>query len=87
MKQFISKNLTYPKKAAEMGISGRVFVQFEVDEQGNINNVKVLRGIGGGCDEESVRIIKLMGKWIPAKQNGKPVKSMLTIPIIFTLKK
>lgn len=87
MKQFISKNLTYPKKAAEMGISGKVFVQFEVDEKGNINNVKVIRGIGGGCDEEAIRIIKLMGKWNPAKQSGKPVMSKFTIPIIFTLKK
>lgn len=87
MNQFISHNLKYPEKAAEMGISGKVLVQFEVDEKGTISKIKVLRGIGGGCDEEAVRIIKLMGKWKPGKQNGKAVKTIFTIPIIFTLKK
>ena len=87
MNQFIMQNLQYPKKAAEMGISGKVFVQFEVDETGTISNIKILRGIGGGCDEEAVRIIKKMGKWIPGKQNGKAVKTKFTVPIVFTLKK
>jgi len=87
LNQFISQNLKYPKTAAEMGISGKVYVQFEVDETGTIKNIKVLRGIGAGCDEEAVRIIKLMGKWKPGKQNGKAVKTTFTIPIVFVLKK
>lgn len=87
LNHFISQNLKYPEKAAEMGISGRVVVQFEVDETGTISKIKVIRGIGGGCDEEAIRIIKLMGRWKPGKQNGKAVKTMFTIPITFALKK
>lgn len=87
MNQFINLHLKYPQKATEMGISGRVYVQFEVDDKGNITHVKVIRGIGGGCDEEALRIVKLMGKWNPGKQNGKAVKTMFTLPITFSLKK
>ncbi|HEY4785792.1 MAG TPA: energy transducer TonB, partial [Bacteroidales bacterium] len=83
---FLKQNLQYPKTAKEMGISGRVIVQFMVNENGDISDIKVIRGIGGGCDEEAVRVIKKMGKWVPAKQNGKAVKSLFTLPITFSLK-
>ncbi len=86
MLQFVNQNLQYPKIAAEMSISGRVYVQFAVDENGKIINIKVLRGIGGGCDEGAVRIIKKMGKWKPGRQNGKAVKTYFTLPIVFSLK-
>jgi len=86
MMQFIKQNLQYPKKAAEMGISGKVVVRFCVDEKGDITDIKIVRSIGGGCDEEAIRIIKKMGNWKPGKQNGKAVKTYFTLPISFSLK-
>jgi len=84
---FLSANLTYPEKARENGISGTVYVSFKVDENGNVSDIKVLRGIGGGCDEEAVRLIKLTnGKWKAGRQNGKAVKVLMNMPITFSLK-
>jgi len=81
---FLVSNLRYPKSAKDAGITGKVYVGFLIDKAGNVTNVKVLRGIGGGCDEEAVRVIKLTsGKWKPGKQQGKPVKVTMTIPIQF----
>ena len=82
---YVSKNVVYPKEAQEKGISGRVFVGFIVEKDGSVSNVKVLRGIGGGCDEEAVRVIKGMPKWKPGKQDGKPVRVSYMMPIIFKL--
>jgi protein TonB len=62
-----------------------VFVGFIVEKDGSVSNVKVLRGIGGGCDEEAVRVIKGMPKWKPGKQDGKPVRVSYMMPIIFKL--
>jgi len=84
---FFVSNLNYPKKAKENGISGTVYVSLTIDEKGNVSNVKVLRGIGGGCDEEAVRLIKLTnGKWKAGMQNGKAVKVVMNMPITFPLK-
>lgn len=81
---FLTSNLRYPQSAKEMCIMGKVYVSFTIDKAGNVTNVKVLRGIGGGCDEEAVRVIKLTsGKWKPGKQNGKTVQVLMTIPIKF----
>ena len=82
---YVSKNVVYPSEAQEKGISGRVFVGFIVEKDGSVSNVKVLRGIGGGCDEEAVRVIKGMPKWKPGKQDGKPVRVSYMMPIIFKL--
>lgn len=82
--KFLQQNIRYPEMAKQAGIDGRVFVQFVVNEKGNIDNVEVLKGIGGGCDEEAVRVVKLM-KWNPGKQRGKPVKVRMSLPIKFTL--
>jgi len=84
---FFAANLHYPETLSENGISGTVYVSFLVDEKGNVSNVKVLRGIGGGCDEEAIRIIKLTsGKWKVGKQNGKAVKVLMNMPVYFSLK-
>lgn len=80
---FITKHLKYPPAAADSGIEGRVFVSFVVEEDGSITNVEVIHGIGGGCDEEAVRVFKMMPKWIPARKNGEPIKDKLLIPIMF----
>ena len=82
--KFLQDNIRYPEMAKQAGIDGRVFVQFVVNEKGSIDNVEVLKGIGGGCDEEAVRVVKLM-KWNPGKQRGKPVKVRMSLPIKFTL--
>ncbi|HEY4785879.1 MAG TPA: TonB family protein [Bacteroidales bacterium] len=83
--KFLKDNVKYPSIAAEMGISGRVTLQFVVDKNGNIGNITVIRGIGGGCDEEAIRVVKLMPQWRPGKQNGKAVPVYFVFPIIFTL--
>ena len=82
---FLVKNLVYPKHAREVGIEGTVFITFVIEEDGSVSNIKILRGIGGGCDEEAVRVTKLMPKWIPAKQRGKNVRVQYNLPYKFTL--
>lgn len=85
MYEFILKNIKYPEMARENKIKGRVYVQFVVSKDGSLNKIKVLRGIGGGCDEEAVRIVKRMPKWKPGKQNGKTVPVQFTLPFNFKL--
>lgn len=84
--KYLAQNIKYPQIAKEAGITGRVFVNFVIDKQGNVTEVKVLRGIGGGCDEEAVRVVKNMPKWSAGKQRGKPVKVSYNLPIKFSLK-
>lgn len=84
---YIHKNLKYPELAKEKGIQGRVFVQFVIEKDGSISNVKILRGIGGGCDEAAMEMIKNMPKWKPGKQRGKPVRFQYVLPIKFELPK
>lgn len=83
--QFISQNIKYPIKARDAGIQGTVIVTFIIDKIGYIRNVKVISGIGGGCDEEAIRIVKLMPKWKPGTQNGKPVNVKFNVPIQYYL--
>ena len=85
MMEFIQKNIKYPMMARESDIQGRVFVNFVVEPNGEISNVEVLRGIGGGCDEEAVRVVKSMPSWKPGKQRGSAVRCAFTVPIIFKL--
>ena len=83
--KYLKKNLKYPNQARRMGIEGKVYVQFIVDKQGNISDVKAVKGIGAGCDEEAVRVIKNSPAWTPGKQRGRPVKQRMIIPIVFKL--
>jgi len=83
--KFIGRNLRYPPMARETGVQGRVTVTFVVEKDGSISDVKVLRGIGSGCDEEAVRVVNAMPKWKPGKQNGKPVRVHFSLPIMFRL--
>jgi len=82
---FLAKNIVYPQQATENGIQGTVYVSFVVDSKGNVTDVKVLRGIGGGCDEEALRVVKMMPQWHPGKQNGKQVRVLFNMPIYFKL--
>jgi protein TonB len=71
--------------AKESGIQGRVFVTFVVERDGSVTDVRVLRGIGGGCDEEAIRVVQNMPKWSPGKQRGKSVRVQYNLPVKFTL--
>ena len=85
MMKFVAENVQYPEEAKEKEISGRVLVGFIVEKDGSVNEVKIVRGIGGGCDEEAVRVVKAMPKWKPGKQKGKPVRVHYTLPLTFKL--
>jgi periplasmic protein TonB len=83
--KFLKDNIKYPLEARELGIQGKVYVTFVVEIDGTISDTRILRGIGGGCDEEAIRVIKAMPKWIPGKQRGVPVRVQFTIPVKFAM--
>ena len=85
LREYLENNLKYPSQAREAGIAGRAFVTFVVEKDGSITDVKLLRGIGGGCDEEALRVVKAMPLWIPGKQRNIPVRVQFNLPIKFTL--
>ena len=83
--EFIADNIKYPAEAKEEGIKGRVFVNFIVEPDGSVSDIRVLRGIGGGCDEEAVRVVESMPKFKPGMQDGEAVRVSYTIPVFFRL--
>jgi protein TonB len=85
MNDYLNKNLHYPDAARENNVEGRVVLQFVVNENGMVSDIQVVRGIGGGCDEEAVRVLKAMPPWKPGRQNGQAVKVYFILPISFAL--
>jgi protein TonB len=85
MARFLHDNIKYPSIAAENGVQGKVYVNFIVDRQGAISNVKVVRGVDPAVDREAIRVVKSMPKWIPGRQNGEAVRVSFTVPINFVL--
>ncbi|CAG5008111.1 hypothetical protein DYBT9275_04195 [Dyadobacter sp. CECT 9275] len=85
MYDFLGRNVHYPEAAAKANVSGRVFLSFVVSETGEISDILVLKGIGFGCDEEAVRVLKSFPKWVPGKQGGLPVNVRYNLPINFEL--
>lgn len=85
MMEYVAKNVKYPQLAKEVGTQGRVFVSFVVEKDGSITNVTILRGIGSGCDEEAMRVVKSMPKWNPGLQCGRAVRVSCNLPINFKL--
>ena len=83
--KFLGKNTRYPEVSREGGIEGKVYVEFVILKDGTPCDFVVVRGIGGGCDEEAIRVLKMMEKWKPGKQDGKPVNVRYTLPVNFTL--
>jgi len=83
--KYLAGHVRYPAQAIEAGIQGVVYVTFVVGKDGAIGEAKVLRGIGGGCDEEALRVVKAMPPWEPGRQRGKAVLVRYNIPIRFTL--
>lgn len=80
----VQKRIVYPELALKVGIEGRVVVQFVVDREGRVVNPVVMRGIGGGCDEEAIRAVKT-AKFQPGMQRGRPVSVRYSLPITFKI--
>jgi Ca-activated chloride channel homolog len=85
LENYLKINLKYPEAAKNAGIKGTVFVTFVVERDGTLSDIRVLRGIGSGCDEEVIRLVKNMPKWKPGKQRGKAVKVRMNLPVEFTI--
>jgi protein TonB len=83
--KFVGEKMKYPAQARRMGVEGRVFCEFVVNRDGTLQDVKVIRGIGAGCDEEAIRVIQSAPAWKPGKQRGKTVRSRFNLAIIFKL--
>jgi protein TonB len=85
MMRFIQKNIVYPDVERENDIQGRVVVGFVVDMDGNLSDVTIKKGVSTGIDKEAIRVVKLMPKFTPGKQQGKPVRVQYVLPIMFKL--
>ena len=83
--EYLRKNLKYPTQARRMGVEGSVILVFVVNTDGSIQDVEILRGIGGGCDEEAIRVVSGAPNWEPGKQRGRPVRTRMRLPIRFKL--
>lgn len=82
---WLSQNIKYPVIAAENGVQGRVIVQFVVEKDGSITDVKVAKSVDPSLDKEAARVVKSMPHWIPGKQNGSAVRVKYTVPVTFKL--
>lgn len=83
--EFVSNNVKYPLIAREKGIQGRVIATFIVEQDGTLSNLKIAKGIGGGCDEETIRVLKQSPLWKPGSVNGIRVPVAFTVPVAFAL--
>ncbi len=81
--KYLGREMKYPRQAQRMGIEGRVFVQFVVERNGSLTDIKVVKGIGAGCDEEAMRVLSNTPKWKPGKQRGRPVRQKMIQSILF----
>jgi protein TonB len=82
---FLRRNVRYPVMALKTGVQGTVIVVFIIETDGSVSNVKIEKGIGGGCDEEAARVAALMPRWEPGKRQARPVRVMVRMPIIFRI--
>lgn len=83
--QYLNENIRYPEAAVKAGVQGRVTVQFIVDKDGSIDDVKTLRGVNPDLDAEAIRVIKMMPRWEPGTHKGNPVRVKYTVPVMFRL--
>lgn len=84
--KWVNSRLVYPEIAKENGVQGRVTLQFTVNADGTVSNVKVLRGVDSSLDKEAVRVVSSSPKWKPGKQRDRAVKVTYTFPVIFQLR-
>lgn len=83
---FLSRQIEYPEDARERKIQGKVFVSFVVDTTGKLAEIKLLKSLGYGCDEEAVNAVSATsGFWLPAKNKGKKVRLKMVLPVVFSL--
>jgi len=82
---FLRRNIRYPEEALRKVIQGTVIVVFVVETSGEISNVSISKSIGGGCDEEAMRVVRAMPRWEPGKRGGQPVRVMLRMPVVFRI--
>ncbi|QNF33274.1 energy transducer TonB [Adhaeribacter swui] len=85
MYKYLGKNIKYPAVASRNGLEGNVILQFVVNKEGAISDITVVKSLGGGTDEEAIRVVKTMPNWTPGKQNGRPVNVRYTLPVRFKL--
>lgn len=85
LRTYIAQNVKYPEIAKENGLSGKVFVQFVINQKGEVQDVKIARGVDPALDKEAIRVVQNLPKWKPGSQRGKPVKVSYTVPINFQL--
>ena len=85
--KYLQKNLRYPQICKEQGVQGRVIVQFVVNMDSTITDVNVIKSVNPHLDEEAVRVVSSMPKWVPGRQYGKPVRVRFTLPVTFRLPK
>ncbi|WP_316789805.1 TonB family protein [Pedobacter frigoris] len=83
--KFIQRNMRYPDAAQEKGLQGKVFISFVVEKDGSVSNVTIIKGIGGGCDEEAIRVIKKSPRWKPGRQNSQNVRVRYQMPLSFAI--
>ena len=84
--RYLAESVKYPEQAKEQNLEGRVFAKFVIETDGSVSNVEIVRGIGGGCDEEVLRVVEAMPKWKPAEKDGHAVRTHYVIPVYFKLK-
>jgi len=85
MLKYVHDRIKYPSIAKEVGIEGRVIIQFVVEKDGSITQANIVRDIGGGCGAEALRVVKSMPTWIPGRQQSNPVRVRFTLPVKFGL--
>jgi protein TonB len=83
---YIEKNLIYPPMAKANNVQGKVLVNLVVDKKGVIKYIKIEKGLGSGCDEEALRLVKKMPKWRPGRRQGEIVNTRIILPIVFKIK-
>jgi len=82
----LSRTISYPSEAKEANIQGKVYVQFIVEKDGSLSDIQIIRGIGGGCDEEAINAVTSMTKWSPGEFRGKKVRVRFILPVNFVLR-
>ncbi len=85
MNKYLSTNMHYPDQAREGRVEGKVIIRFVIDETGIVTDPSVIRGIGAGCDQEAIRVVKSMPPWHPAKIQGKGYKQIIILPVMFKI--
>jgi len=85
--RFIADNIKYPEKAKNASVEGKVYASFVIEQDGSVGEMKILKGIGYGCDEETLRVIAMMPNWTPGMQNNKAVRVQMNLPVSFKLEK